>query len=74
MKTSHRHVIAAGLFLEFLLSDHEFSMPVGYVEYHFIGSLTFEESLSGAGEEPMVEFLHNYDMENKIPESLHHQK
>ncbi len=70
-KLPHVHVIAAGSLLEFLLSDHEFPMPVGRVEYHFMGPLTFEEFLSGAGEEPMVEFLHNYDMKNEIPESLH---
>ncbi len=70
-KLPHVHVIAAGSLLEFLLSDHDFSMPVGRVEYHFIGPLTFEEFLSGAGENMLVDFLHNYNMKNGIPESLH---
>jgi len=33
-------VIAAGSFLEFTLSDHFFSMPVGRIEYRHLGPMT----------------------------------
>ncbi len=36
-------VIAAGSLLEFTLADHNFSMPVGRVEYYHLGPLTFRE-------------------------------
>ena len=36
-------VIAAGSLLEFLLSEHGFSMPVGRIEYLHLGPMTIEE-------------------------------
>ncbi|MCK5528220.1 MAG: ATP-binding protein [Kiritimatiellae bacterium] len=38
-------VIAAGSLLEFVLSDHAFSMPVGRIEYLHLGPMTFSEYL-----------------------------
>ena len=38
-------VIAAGSLLEFALSRHSFSMPVGRIEYFHLGPMTFEEFL-----------------------------
>ena len=38
-------VIAAGSLLEFTLADHSFSMPVGRIEYHHLGPMTFREFL-----------------------------
>ncbi len=65
------HVIAAGSLLEFLLEDHEFSMPVGRIEYLFLGPLTFEEFLLGIGEKRLVTFLKEYKFGVNIPENLH---
>jgi len=70
-KLPQLHVIAAGSLLEFLLSDHNFSMPVGRVEYHFMGPLSFEEFLAGTGEDVLADFLHDYDLKREIPEALH---
>ncbi len=39
-------VVSAGSLLEFALSKHNFSMPVGRVEYMFLGPATFMEFLS----------------------------
>lgn len=39
-------VISAGSLLEFALSKHKFSMPVGRVQYMFLGPLTFREFVS----------------------------
>ena len=46
------HVIAAGSLLEFLLADHDFSMPVGRVEYLHLGPMDMEEFLLALGQEP----------------------
>jgi uncharacterized protein len=70
-KVPQIHIIAAGSLLGFLLSDHNFSMPVGRVEYHFMGPLTFEEFLRGSGEDSLAEFLYSYKLEQELPESLH---
>ncbi|MFO7535654.1 MAG: AAA family ATPase [Kiritimatiellia bacterium] len=39
-------VIAAGSLLEFALAKHSFSMPVGRVEYHHIGPVSFSEFIA----------------------------
>jgi len=43
-------VIAAGSLLEFTLSKHAFSMPVGRIEYLHLGPMTFLEFLSATDE------------------------
>lgn len=37
------HVITAGSLLEFTLKDHNYSMPVGRIEYLYLGPLLFSE-------------------------------
>ncbi len=39
-------VIAAGSLLDFLLTEEDISMPVGRVEFHFLGPLQFSEFLA----------------------------
>ncbi|MGD8836658.1 MAG: AAA family ATPase, partial [Desulfobacteraceae bacterium] len=34
-------IMAAGSLLEFTLADHRYSMPVGRIEYHHLGPMTF---------------------------------
>ncbi len=65
------HVIAAGSLLEFTLSDHVFSMPVGRVEYFFLGPLDFDEFLEALGEERFLSFLRSYKPGHRIPTSIH---
>ena len=42
-------VIAAGSLLEFGLEQYELSMPVGRIEYLFMGPMTYEEFLAAMG-------------------------
>jgi predicted AAA+ superfamily ATPase len=63
-------VVAAGSLLEFTLSDHSFSMPVGRVEYYHMGPLTFLEYL-GAVEPKLVPWVEGFDFSEPIPESAH---
>ncbi|MBI3534855.1 MAG: AAA family ATPase, partial [Deltaproteobacteria bacterium] len=50
-------VIAAGSLLELTLDDHEYSMPVGRVEYLHMGPLSFFEFLKAHKEEMLWQHL-----------------
>lgn len=65
------HVIAAGSLLEFMLEEHEFSMPVGRVEYLHLGPMTFMEFLLANGKNNWVDYLNSYQLSDEFPVSLH---
>ena len=65
-------LIAAGSLLEFLLEDHSFSMPVGRIEYLFLGPMTFEEFLLAGGQTPLLQFLESVEPAEPIPDAIHH--
>jgi hypothetical protein len=65
------HVIAAGSLLEFVLTEHTFSMPVGRIEYLFMGPMTFSEFLTANGKEKLRGFLAAYQLGDPLPESIH---
>lgn len=44
----------AGSLLEFALEEYSFSMPVGRIEYLFMGPMTFEEYLDANGGENLA--------------------
>ena len=58
-----RPVIAAGSLMEFMLSDHAFSMPVGRIEYLHMGPMTFSEFLAGIGETVLAEEIAGCDLD-----------
>lgn len=64
-------VVAAGSRLEFTLSKAEFSMPVGRVEYFWLGPLTFDEYLAGQGETEARDFLERWTLEGTYSASVH---
>lgn len=65
------HVIAAGSLLEFLLAEHDFSMPVGRVEYLYLGPMDFEEFVVAMEQPRLVEYLTTYALPEAIPLSIH---
>lgn len=67
------HVIAAGSLLEFALEEPTFSMPVGRIEYLYLGPMQFEEFLLAAGKDKLANFLHKFSFSDRIPETLHRQ-
>jgi uncharacterized protein len=67
------HIIAAGSLLEFLLAEHSFSMPVGRIEYLFLGPLNFEEFLSGIGQKKLVDYLREYSFDKQISDLIHNK-
>ena len=66
-------VLAAGSLLDFTLAKHEFSMPVGRIGYMYLEPLSFEEFLDALGQNALRTYLHNYDLNLKIPEVIHTQ-
>lgn len=64
-------VIVAGSLLEFVLDEHEFSMPVGRISYLHLEPLSFEEFLA-ARNPIMCDFLNTYRWE-AIPMAIHEQ-
>ncbi|MBI2336789.1 MAG: ATP-binding protein [Deltaproteobacteria bacterium] len=65
------HVIAAGSLLEFILAEHEFSMPVGRIEYLHLGPMQFEEFLMAVQREKLRESLCRYKIGEIIHSSIH---
>lgn len=56
------HVIAAGSLLDFALSNHRFSMPVGRIEYLHLGPMNFDEFLLALGHERLLDYLRGYQV------------
>jgi predicted AAA+ superfamily ATPase len=71
-------VIAAGSLLEFILSDHSFSMPVGRVSYLYIEPLSFEEFLLALDEQHLLNFIKTIvitpvEFTFRVPDAIHHK-
>lgn len=64
-------VIAAGSLLEFVLADHNFSMPVGRVEFHWLRPMTFNEFLLARGEDFLADRWTKFKPDEIWPETLH---
>jgi len=65
------HVIAAGSLLDFALTEKEFSMPVGRIEYLFLGPMDFREFLLANGQKPLVKLMEEYKLSEPLPISFH---
>ena len=65
------HVIAAGSLLDFVLEEHSFSMPVGRIEYLYLGPMTFGEFLDATGNERWNDFLLAFGSRDQVPDSAH---
>jgi len=62
-------VVAAGSLLEFVLSKHNFSMPVGRIEYVHLGPMTFEEYLSEI-DPSLLRHIVDFDFSEDIPRTV----
>jgi len=65
------HVVAAGSLLDFTLEQHDFSMPVGRIEYLHLGPMSFSEFLLASGHERLWDFVKTFKMGDEVPEALH---
>ena len=66
-------LIAAGSLLEFALSDHKFSMPVGRVEYLHMGPMTFMEFLDALGESKLLSIIAAYELGDRLSPIIHNR-
>ncbi len=66
-------VIAAGSLLEFALSDHSFSMPVGRVEYLHMGPMTFTEFLNALDETKLASIINTFNIGDDIDPLIHNR-
>ena len=57
--------------LEFVLSDHRFSMPVGRIEYLHLGPLRFSEFLNALGEDYLAALLTDWQHGAPFATSAH---
>ncbi|MBW2684103.1 MAG: AAA family ATPase, partial [Deltaproteobacteria bacterium] len=66
------HILAAGSLLEFLLAEHDFSMPVGRIEYLHLGPMNFDEFLIGLEQARLARFLADFSLDDgSVPDSIH---
>ena len=63
-------VVAAGSLLEFTLAEHNFSMPVGRIEYFHLGPMSYREFLQ-AVEPPLCRYLDELDFSSRLPDAAH---
>ncbi len=70
-KKADLHIIAAGSLLDFILAEHEFSMPVGRIEYLFMGPMDFSEFLRANDQGKLLEFIQSFRLDMNIPVSIH---
>lgn len=72
-KMPHLPVIAAGSLLEFVLSDHTFSFPVGRIEFMHLGPMTFSEYLEAVNDSYLLNELQSLNAYNfkSWPKTLH---
>lgn len=64
-------VIVAGSLLDFALQELHFSIPVGRVEYLYLGPLSFEDFLGALEQSKLVDFIRHFTMDQTIPEPIH---
>lgn len=66
------HVIGAGSLLGFALSQEDFKMPVGRIQYVFLKPLSFLEFLDAIGEEKIRNMIENLS-QNNLPSKVIHE-
>jgi predicted AAA+ superfamily ATPase len=64
-------VVSAGSLLEFALSEHRFSMPVGRIQYLHMGPMTFTEYLDAMGEHKLKSEINSYSPGKEIGAVVH---
>ncbi len=66
-------VVAAGSLLDFALSEHDFSMPVGRVGFYNLNPLGFDEFLFAHGQDLLLERLSEWRPASTLESVVHEQ-
>jgi predicted AAA+ superfamily ATPase len=64
-------VVAAGSLFEVMARRNDFGMPVGRVEYYYLGPMTFSEFLLACNEDILAEEIQKIDLNTPPSNSLH---
>ena len=64
-------VICAGSLLDLALADINFSIPVGRIDYLYLGPMSFQAFLLALGKKQLLDFIKNYKLSDILPLSLH---
>lgn len=64
-------VLAAGSLLEFALAEASFSMPVGRVEFLFLGPMGLGDFMAAGQAGQLAEFLREFAFDREIPAAIH---
>lgn len=64
-------IIAAGSLLEFVLSEHQFSMPVGRIDIGYLGPLKFSDFVKAKNEESLYTSIKTYTWGSEITRLEH---
>ena len=64
-------LIAAGSLLEFTLRNHNFSMPVGRIDYLHMGPMVFTDFLLAMGEEKLAALIKTFELGSTISTTAH---
>lgn len=67
------HVLAAGSLLELALGEKGFSMPVGRIEFLYLGPMDFEDFLVAVERPHLAEHLRTLSLGDGFPEAVHAQ-
>ena len=71
-------VVAAGSLMEFMLSNHSFSMPVGRIQYLDLGPMTFTEFLRAVGQSRLAREIETFEWttgpEPRSPQPVVHRR
>jgi len=64
-------VVSAGSLLEFVLARHNFEMPVGRMEYLFLGPMSFQEYLLAHGQNRLLDLINTFGWDDTFSEAAH---
>jgi predicted AAA+ superfamily ATPase len=64
-------VVAAGSLLDVIINEAKFSMPVGRIEYYFLGPMTYREFLLAQNEEVALKQLESITHDVPVSVALH---
>jgi predicted AAA+ superfamily ATPase len=64
-------VVSAGSLLEFVLAKHNFEMPVGRVDYLFLGPMSFREYLLAHGQDRLLGLIDGFAWNDTFPDAAH---
>lgn len=64
-------VICTGSLLDVALTSINFSMPVGRVEYLYLGPMSFQAFLLALGKQQLLNFIKSYQLKDELPWAIH---